>query len=62
MTQEECIQARENNATYQTASRTRRALRFVSTAIGELEIFQEQVRRLHLPPVEEICQFCQAVK
>jgi hypothetical protein len=61
MTQEECIQAREINATHQRASRTRRALRFVSTAIGELEIFEEQVRRLQLPPVEEICQFCQAL-
>jgi hypothetical protein len=62
MTPEECIQAREINATHQRASRTRRALLFVGTAIGELDIFQEQVHRLQLPPVEEICQFCQAVK
>jgi hypothetical protein len=34
----------------------------VGTAIGELEVFQEQAQRLKLPPMEEICQFCQAVK
>ena len=62
MTQEECIQAREINATHQMASRTRSALRFVGTAIGELEVFQEQVRRLQLPRVDEICQICHAVK
>ena len=62
MTQEERTQAREINATRQRATTTRCALRFVGTAIGELEICQEQVHRLQLTPVEEMCQFCQAVE
>lgn len=38
MTQEERIPAQEINATYQRASRTRWALQFVGTAIGELKV------------------------
>jgi hypothetical protein len=34
----------------------------VGTAIGELEVVQEHFHRHHLPPVEELCQFCQADK
>jgi hypothetical protein len=34
----------------------------VDAAIGELEVIQEQVHGHRIPPVEEICQFCQAVK
>jgi len=34
----------------------------VGAAIGELEVFQEQVDCHQLPPMEEISQFCQAVK
>jgi hypothetical protein len=34
----------------------------VCTAIGELEVFQEEARRYRRPAMEEICQFCQAVK
>jgi hypothetical protein len=34
----------------------------VGAAIGELEVIQEQVHSYRIPPVEEICQFCQAVK
>jgi len=49
-------QAQEINPTHQKASRTRCALQFVDTAIGKLE-----VHRHKLPPMEEICQFCQAV-
>lgn len=56
------IQAREINATHHRASRTRCALRFVGTAVGELEVFQEQVHHHRLPPMEEICQFCEAVE
>lgn len=62
VTSEESIQVREINVTHQTAKRTRRALRFLGTAIGELRLFPEQVHRHHLPPMEEISQFCQAVK
>jgi hypothetical protein len=40
----------------------RHALRFVGTAIGELEFFQDQVLCHQLPSIEEICQFCQAAK
>jgi hypothetical protein len=61
MTQEECIQAREINATHQRASRAQHALLFVSTVIGELRVIQEQVDHHHLPPMEEVYQFCQAV-
>jgi hypothetical protein len=57
MTQEECTKLKKLTQTHQKASRTRCALRFVDTAIGELE-----VHRHKLPPMEEICQFCQAVK
>ena len=35
----ESIQDRVNNATYQRTSRKRRALRFVWTVTGELEVF-----------------------
>jgi hypothetical protein len=59
--QEERIQDREINAAHQRASRKRLELRFVGTAIGELEIFQEETQ-LQVPSVEEICQFFQAVK
>ena len=59
MTQEE---PREFNARHQRTSETRRALRLVGAAIGELEVFQEQVDCHQLPPMEEICQFYQAVK
>jgi hypothetical protein len=62
MTQEERIQAREINSKQQTASRTRRALRFVGAATGELQVVQEQFYRHQPPPVEEICQFFQAVR
>jgi hypothetical protein len=62
MTQEERIKAREIISKYQRASRTRRALRFVGTATGELEIFQEQFHRRQPPIMEEICQFFQAVR
>jgi hypothetical protein len=58
MTQEEHIQGRETNTKHQMVSRKLRALRFVCTAIGELEVFQGQARRYQLPPMEEICQFC----
>jgi len=34
----------------------------VGTAIGELEVFQEEAQFHQAPPVEEICQFFQAVK
>jgi len=34
----------------------------VGTATGEFEVVQEQVHHHQPPPVEEICQFCQAVK
>jgi hypothetical protein len=37
-------------------------LRFVGTAIGELEGFQVQIHRHQPLPVEEICQLCHAVK
>jgi hypothetical protein len=40
----------------------RSALRLVGAANGELQFFREQVHRYHLPPMEEIGQFCQAVK
>jgi len=40
----------------------RHALRFVGTAIGELDLFQDHVLCHQLPSVEEICQFCQAAK
>jgi hypothetical protein len=62
MTPEESTQAREINATHQRAPKTRCALRFVSTTIGELEEFHTQIHRHQLPPMEDICQFCQAVK
>jgi hypothetical protein len=62
MTQEEHIQDREIKTKPQRASRKGRARRFVCTAIGKLEVFQEEARRYRLPPLEEICQFCQAVK
>jgi len=62
MMQEERIKDREIKTKRQRASRKRRALPFVCTAIGELGFFQEQARRYHVPPMEEICQFCQAVK
>ena len=61
MTSAKCIQARQINATQNRATTTRRALRFVGTAIGEHEVVQEQVHQ-RLPPMEEICQFCQTVK
>jgi tRNA(Phe) wybutosine-synthesizing methylase Tyw3 len=60
MTQEECIQAQEINATHQRASRKRCALRFVGTAIGKLKV--NEVQHHKPPPMEEICQVCQAVK
>jgi len=62
MIQEERTQARKIRSTHQRASRTRLALRFVGTATGEFEVVQEQVHHHQPPPVEEICQFCQAVK
>jgi len=34
----------------------------LGTAIGELEVFQEEAQLQQVPPVEEICQFFQAVK
>jgi hypothetical protein len=60
MTQEECVQVREINATHQSASRTRRALRFVGTAIGEPEVVQEQVHRLNplTPELNPSAQRC----
>jgi hypothetical protein len=58
----ESIQAREINATHQRAPKTRCALRFVRKTIGELEVFHTQIYRHQPPPMEEICQFCQAVK
>jgi hypothetical protein len=48
--------------TRQKSATTRRALRFVGTAIDDLDVFQEQVHRHQLPPMKEICQVCQAVK
>jgi len=59
---EESIQVREVNVTHQTAKRTRRAVRFLGTATGELWFFPEQVHRHHLPPMGEISQFCEAIK
>jgi hypothetical protein len=59
MTHEERIKSRQINAIHLTASRIWRALQFVGTAIGVLEVFQEQVQIHRLPPVEEILQFCQ---
>jgi len=58
MTQEESIQVREINAIHQRGSRTRRAQRLASS----IEVVQEQVHHHQPRPVEEICQFCQAVK
>jgi len=57
MTQEEHVQAREINSKHQRASNTRRALRFVGTATGELEVVQEQFHRHQPILMEEICQF-----
>jgi hypothetical protein len=54
MTQEKLIQAREINAIQQRESRTRRAQRFVGTAVGELEVIQEQVHHHQLPQIEDI--------
>ena len=34
----------------------------MGTAIGKLRVFQEQVHHHQLLPMEEICQFCEAVK
>jgi hypothetical protein len=62
VTPEEHIQAQEIKATHSRASRKRHALRFVATAIGELEFFQDQVLCHQLPSMEEICQYCQAAK
>jgi hypothetical protein len=62
MTQEESIQAREIHSKHQTASKTGRALLFVGTANGELEVVQEQFHLHHALPMEEICQFSQAVR
>jgi hypothetical protein len=62
MTQEQRIQDREINAAHQRASRKRLSLRFMGTAVGELEVFQEEVHLHQVPPMEEKCQFCQAVK
>ena len=62
MTQEERIQAREINSKHQRASKTRRALRLVGTVTGELEVVQEQFHHHQPPPMEEICQFFQAVR
>jgi hypothetical protein len=62
MIQEGRIQARGISSTHQRESRTRRAQRFVGTAIGEFEVVQEQVHHRQPPAGEEICQFCQAVK
>lgn len=62
MAPEEGIQARQINGTQQTASRIRRVLRFGGAAIGELEVFQDHSHRYQLPPVEEMCQVCQASK
>jgi hypothetical protein len=39
VTREERIHGQEINATHKKAARTRRALRFVGTAIDELEVF-----------------------
>jgi len=62
MAQEERIQAPEINSKHQRAQKTRRALRFVVTATGELVVLQEQLHRHQPPPMEEICQFFQAVR
>lgn len=62
MTQEELIHDREYNTTHQRASKTRRALRFVCTATGELEAVQEQFHRHQPTPMEEICRFSQAAR
>jgi len=58
----ESTQSREINATHQRAPKTRCALRFLSPTIGELEVFRTQIHRHQLPPMEEMCQFCHAVK
>jgi hypothetical protein len=57
VTQEERIQDRVINAAHQRVSRKRLELRFVGTAIGDLEVFQEEAQLHQVPPVEEICQF-----
>jgi len=62
MTQEERNQAREINSKHQRASKIRRALRFVGTATGERAVVQEQFHRHQPPPMEETCQFFQAVR
>lgn len=62
VTPEGRIQVQEINATHQSATRTRLALQFMGTATGELRFFQEQFHRHQLHPMEEISQFCQAVK
>jgi hypothetical protein len=62
MTSEESTQTREINTRQQRASETRRVQRFVGSPIVKLEDFQEQLYRHQLPPMSEICQFCQAVK
>lgn len=59
MTQEERIQSRQINAIYLRALRIWRALRFVGTAVGGLELFQVQVHVHRLPPVEKVFQFYQ---
>ena len=62
MAKEKFNHDREFNAAHQRTSGTRRALRVVDTAIGELEFFQEQFHRCQPPPMEEICQVFQAVR
>ena len=62
VTPEGRIHAREINAARQRASRTRCGLRFVGTAIGEVEVVQEQVHRHQLPKMERNMPVCQAVE
>ena len=62
MTQEERIHCQEINATHKQAARTQRALCFVGPAIDELEVFPSTSPPSQLPPMEEMCHVCQAVK
>jgi hypothetical protein len=59
VTPEGSIQAPEIIATHQRTSRKRRTQRFLGTAIGQLENFQEQIHRHLPPPMVETGQFCQ---
>jgi hypothetical protein len=62
VTPEERIKPQEFNATHQRTQNNAVCTEILGAAIGEFEVFQEQIDCHQLPPVEEICQFCHAVK